>query len=234
MSETAPPAVEVRAVHKSYHLGRTSLHVLRGLGFAVPTGHFVAVVGASGSGKSTLLHVVGLLDRPDRGQVLLGGVDTADLSARQRNLRRCHEIGFVFQFYHLLPELNVLQNTLLPAKVASSAVQWLARRRQQTARALEVLESMGLADRIRHRPKELSGGERQRVAIARALMNRPKLLLADEPTGNLDSRTGRQIMKVLREAGRQTGATVLMVTHDADLAGQADRVLHMVDGRIAG
>jgi lipoprotein-releasing system ATP-binding protein len=165
--------------------------------------------------------------------VLLDGVDASTLSRRRRDRARCREIGFVFQFYHLLPELSVLENTLLPAKVDSSILQWPSRGKGETQRAMAVLEHVGLSDRIRHRPKELSGGERQRVAIARALMNRPRLLLADEPTGNLDSKTGRQIMMVLRDAARESGATVIMVTHDAELAAQSDRVLRLVDGRLA-
>jgi len=226
------PAIETQGVHKSYRLGRTELHVLRGVSFRVEPGEFVAIVGASGSGKSTLLHLLGLLDRCDRGTVRLDGADVAGLSAGRRNRMRCREIGFVFQFYHLLPELDVLENTLLPAKVDASVVRWLSSRAALRAQAVEALEHVGLGQRLGHRPKELSGGERQRVAIARALMNRPKLLLADEPTGNLDSKTGKQIMDVLRTVSRQTRQTVVMVTHDAALARAADRILHLSDGRM--
>jgi len=225
-------AIDVQGLHKSYRLGRTKLHVLRGTSFSVAEGEFVALVGASGSGKSTLLHLIGLLDRPDEGSVSLEGVDTTRLRAGRRNRARCQDIGFVFQFYHLLPELNVLENVLLPAQVATPLVSWPSKRRAARARAADVLDRLGLADRLRHRPRELSGGERQRVAIARALMNGPKLLLADEPTGNLDSKTGRQIMDVLKQFHTDSGQTMLMVTHDVSLADQADRVLHLVDGRL--
>jgi len=228
------PAIQVAGLHKSYRLGRVTLHVLKGLSFSVPRGQFAVVVGASGSGKSTLLHLIGLLDCPDKGRVALEGVDAAGLSRRRRCRVRCRDVGFVFQFYHLLPELNVLENVLVPAMVDASAVGWLPRRRATRRRAAAILDQLGLGERLRHRPQELSGGERQRVAIARALMNRPRLLLADEPTGNLDSRTGRQIMDVLIALGRQQGQTILMVTHDADLAGRADRVLHLADGRLTG
>ena len=226
-------AVQTADLHKSYRLGRVDLHVLRGVSFSVRRGEFVSIVGASGSGKSTLLHLVGLLDRPDRGSVALDGMDTHRLSRRRRNRVRCQDVGFVFQFYHLLPELNVLDNTLLPARVDASIAAWLARGRSQRARAVEVLERLGLGQRLRHRPKELSGGERQRVAIARALMNKPRILLADEPTGNLDSKTGGRIMDLLSEFHRDSGQTTLMVTHDPALAAHADRVLHLRDGRLS-
>jgi len=226
-------AMEVRKLHKSYRLGRTTLKVLRGVSFQVAPREFVAVVGASGSGKSTLLHLLGLLDRPERGTIRLDGMDTAALSPARRNHMRCREIGFVFQFYHLLPELTVLENALLPAKVDSSLPGWFARRRERRRQAVEILEQIGLSERLRHRPKELSGGERQRVAIARALMNRPRFLLADEPTGNLDSRTGKHILDLLRQVSRQVHQTVVMVTHDAEIARAADRVLHLRDGRLA-
>ena len=182
----AAGAIEIEGIHKSYHLGKTTLKVLRGVTFRVKPGEFVAVVGVSGSGKSTLLHLLGLLDRPNEGVIRLDGVDTQGLSPGRRNRMRCRDIGFVFQFYHLLPELNVLENVLLPAKVDASTVGWLGVRKDCRRRAREVLERVGLTERLAHRPKELSGGERQRVAIARALMNRPRFLLADEPTGNLD------------------------------------------------
>jgi lipoprotein-releasing system ATP-binding protein len=202
--------------------------------FTVEPKEFVAVVGASGSGKSTLLHLIGLLDRIDKGAIKLEGVDIAHLPQRKRNRTRCRDVGFVFQFYHLLPELSVLENTLLPAKVDESVLGWLSHRSARRRAAIEMLERVGLGERMKHRPKELSGGERQRVAIARALMNRPKFLLADEPTGNLDSRTGKQILQVLKTASRDIGQTVVMVTHDAAIAAAADRVLHLQDGKLTG
>jgi len=231
MSNPAP-GIEVHGLHKSYKLGRTHLHVLRGVSFSIESNEFVAVVGASGSGKSTLLHLVGLLDRMDKGTVKLDGVDVASLSRSKRNRTRCRDVGFVFQFYHLLPELTVLENALLPAKVDESVLGWIRHRGEHRAAAIEMLERVGLSERMKHKPKELSGGERQRVAIARALMNRPKFLLADEPTGNLDSRTGKQILQVLRTASQDIGQTVIMVTHDVALAAEADRVLHLRDGKL--
>jgi len=228
------PAIKVSDLHKSYRMGRTRLHVLAGLSFEVRPGQFCAVVGASGSGKSTLLHLIGLLDRPDKGHIALDGADAATLSTSQRNRTRCQDVGFVFQFYHLLPELNVLENVLLPAKVDSSALAWIGRRRRTRRAAEQLLDQLGLSDRQKHRPAELSGGERQRVAIARALINGPKVLLADEPTGNLDSKTGKRIMDLLKRLHDRSGQTILMVTHDTSLAERADRVLHLRDGRLTG
>jgi lipoprotein-releasing system ATP-binding protein len=226
-------AIETRNLHKSYRMGKVDLHVLRGVSFGVKEGEFVGVVGASGSGKSTLLHLVGLLDNPDKGSVELDGVDVFAQGSTHRNRLRCRNIGFVFQFYHLLPEFNVLENVLMPAQVDASILAWPSRRSQRVARAKDILGRMGLGERLAHRPKELSGGERQRVAIARAMMNEPKILLADEPTGNLDSKTGRQILDVLREFHAQRKQTILMVTHDMGIARECDRVLHLVDGRLA-
>ncbi|MCJ7545152.1 MAG: ABC transporter ATP-binding protein [Phycisphaerae bacterium] len=226
------PAIQVDGLHKSYRLDKVVLHVLRGVSFTVPVGQFAAIVGASGSGKSTLLHLIGLLDRPDRGQLALAGEDVAAWSARRRNRARCLEIGFVFQFYHLLPELNVLENVLLPGMVTTSTFTWAAAGRQRRQRAMEILDRVGLSERLRHRPKELSGGERQRVAIARALINSPRVLLADEPTGNLDSATGREILDLLVDCNRRDGQTLLMVTHNASLAERAERILHLRDGRL--
>jgi lipoprotein-releasing system ATP-binding protein len=224
-------AVAASGLQKSYRMGKVDIHVLRGVSFTVRHGEFVAIVGASGSGKSTLLHMVGLLDKPDKGQLILNGVDTGRLSQRRRNAIRCRDVGFVFQFYHLLPELNVFENVLMPSKVDFSVLGWLSRRRRLRLHAMEVLDSLDLGQRVKHRPKELSGGERQRVAIARALVNGPGVLLADEPTGNLDSKTGQQIMNVLEDFNRR-GQTLLMVTHDQALASRAHRIVHLRDGRL--
>jgi len=225
------PAILVEGVHKSYRLGRQDLHVLRGVSCTIGEGEFVSIVGASGSGKSTLLHLIGLLDRADEGCITLSDRDVMGLSASSRNRIRCHEVGFVFQFYHLFSELNVLDNTMLPAMVDTPLLNWLSRRKNRRAKAAGVLDEVGLSDRLKHRPRELSGGERQRVAIARALMNEPSILLADEPTGNLDSKTGAKIMKLLKRYNKK-GQTILMVTHDSDIASQADRILHLVDGQM--
>jgi len=225
-------AIHVDGLIKSYRLGKTTLDVLRGVSFSVETGQFAAIIGASGSGKSTLLHLVGLLDTPDAGTVTLDGENLTKASTTRRDRVRCNDVGFVFQFYHLLPELSVQENVLLPAQVASSTFGWSGRRQAARKRAAELLDELGLADRLKHRPAELSGGERQRVAIARALMNGPKILLADEPTGNLDSKTGKHIMDVLSRFHRDSGQTILMVTHDQSLAEQADRILHLTDGQL--
>lgn len=225
-------AVQLEGLHKTYHMGRVSLHVLRGVSLSLKAGEFTTIVGASGSGKSTLLHLAGLLDRPDKGSICLDGTNISGLSAAMRNRIRCRDVGFVFQFYHLLGELTVLENVLLPGMVDTPLLAWPSRRRQARKLAHELLESLGMSDRLKHRPKELSGGERQRVAIARALMNSPKLLLADEPTGNLDSKTGQQIIEVLRDRNRRNGQTILMVTHDQSLAAQSHRVLHLRDGKM--
>ena len=228
-----PPAIVVQGVNKSYRLGRQDLHVLQDVDCTVAEGEFVSIVGASGSGKSTLLHLVGLLDRADEGHIALAGEDVSELSWKARNRIRCHEIGFVFQFYHLFSELSVLDNAMLPAMVDTPLLKWMSRRKDARAKATAVLEEVGLSDRLKHRPRELSCGERQRVAIARALMNEPDILLADEPTGNLDSKTGAKIMKLLNRYNEK-GQTILMVTHDSTIAAQTDRVMHLVDGRMAG
>jgi len=226
--------VVVRNLHKTFYLGKTTLPVLRDVSLSVRKGQFVAMVGASGSGKSTLLHLIGLLDTPDEGTITLDGRETAELSAGARHRMRCRDIGFVFQFYHLLSELNVLENVALAAMVDSSVLGWIGQRGEHRKRAEALLARLGLGDRLKHKPKELSGGERQRVAIARALINQPKILLADEPTGNLDSKTGGHILDVLRETNRELGQTILMVTHDSTIAQQADQVLHLRDGRLIG
>ena len=228
-----PPAVEVRDLHKSYKLGRVKLHVLRGVSLSVRPGEFLAIVGSSGSGKSTLLHLIGLLDKPDSGTVHLHGTDAKTLGAGGRNRVRSRDVGFVFQFFHLMPEMNVLDNVLLPARVRYSTLAYLASAGRLKRQAREICQRVGLGERLKHRPKELSGGERQRVALARALMNRPSILLADEPTGNLDSKTGGTILDLVESLNRTDGQTLLMVTHDRAIAARADRVLHLTDGQIA-
>jgi lipoprotein-releasing system ATP-binding protein len=218
-------------LHKSYQMGRTRLDVLKGVSMSVAQGEFVAIMGSSGCGKSTLLHLLGALDVPSRGTVKFNGADVFAGSNAQRDRLRNRTFGFVFQFYHLLPELNVLENALIPCMVGHSVLAWLRRRREIRRHAIEMLAKLGLGDRLKHRPNELSGGERQRVAIARALANQPRVLLADEPTGNLDAATGREIMNVLIDLNR-SGQTVVMVTHDPQIAASAHRVVTLVDGRI--
>jgi lipoprotein-releasing system ATP-binding protein len=219
-------------VHKSYALGRTMLHVLKGVSIAIQDGEFVAIMGSSGSGKSTLLHLLGALDIPDKGIVKFDSIDIFAGAAAQRDHFRNVTFGFVFQFYHLLPELNVLENTVLPGMVGNSVRTWFQRSGELRKRAKEMLERFGLGQRLRHRPNELSGGERQRVAIARALANNPRILLADEPTGNLDAATGKDIIGVLKQLNGE-GQTVVMVTHDPQVAAAAHRIVHLVDGRIS-
>jgi lipoprotein-releasing system ATP-binding protein len=198
----------------------------------VPRGEWLCILGPSGSGKSTLLHLMGLLDRPSEGQVIFEGQDAFSQPKRWRDRMRNEAIGFVFQFYHLMPDLSVLENTLLPSMICTPLFRWPLVRGRERRRALEVLGELGLSDRVRHLPKELSGGERQRTALARALVHEPRVLFADEPTGNLDSATGAEIMRVLARLNKKKGLTVVMVTHDERIARQADRVLHLEDGRL--
>ena len=218
-------------IYKSYQMGATKVKVLKGVNFTVEKGEFVAIIGASGSGKSTLLHILGALDKPDKGLVRFEGRDLNTFSAGELNRFRNKMIGFVFQFYHLLDELNVLENVYLPAMTSKSVFGWLACRKQMKDRAKELLAQLGLGDRANHKPYQLSGGERQRVAIGRALMNEPELLLADEPTGNLDSATGNGILDVLEKLNK-VGQTIVMVTHNEGIAKRAGRIIQLVDGKI--
>ena len=219
-------------VHRTYRMGRVEVPVLKGASIEVRAGEWVSILGSSGSGKSTLLHLLGGLDRPDAGRVAFRGGDISRYSASRLDRFRNDHVGFVFQFYHLLPELTVLENTLLPATVGVGRLEWARRRSEIRDRARMLLDRFGLSHRFRHRPAELSGGERQRVAIARALMRNPEVLLADEPTGNLDAKTGESLLEVISEQHR-AGLTVVMVTHDQWISARADRTVHLVDGRVA-
>lgn len=231
----APAASHLGCVglFKSYQKGSVGIPVLQGIDLAVARGEFLAVVGQSGSGKSTLLHLLGTLDRPDAGQVYFQQNRIDHLPATSRDLLRNRHFGMIFQAYHLLPELSTLENVLAPALIAESTWGYLRRRGGHRRRAMELLEQVGIADRARHRPSELSGGEMQRTAIARALMMKPKVLLADEPTGNLDRRTGAAVMETLAELNERDNLTIIMVTHDLSIAAMADRTVQLVEGRIA-
>jgi ABC-type lipoprotein export system ATPase subunit len=220
------PLLEARAVHKSYTMGKRKLEVLRGVSLSVNAGDFLALRGASGAGKSTLLHLLGGLDLPNRGEVFfaqknLGQLSNGDLT-RLRNTR----VGFVFQAYHLLPELSALENVMLPARMNRLAVA------ETVNRGCELLRRVGLGERLEHRPYELSGGEQQRVAIARALINQPDLILADEPTGNLDSHTGDEILDLICSLREERNTTLVIATHSARLAARAPRVVELLDGEI--
>jgi len=223
--------LKAEGLYKSYRMGTAKLEVLKGVELAVKKGEFLSIVGASGSGKSTLLHILGALDRPDKGVVSFDGRDLSRMAERQLNRFRNKKVGFVFQFYHLLDELNVLENVFLPAMAGRSVVGWLACRRWARSRAAQLLSQLGLAERGNHKPYQLSGGERQRAAIARALMNEPGLLLVDEPTGNLDSATGNAILNVFEELN-SAGQTIVMVTHDERTAQRAGRIITLSDGRM--
>ncbi len=226
MSET-PHALEARGLVKSYRDGARRIEVLRGLDLAVPPGASLAVLGASGSGKSTLLHLLGGLDRPERGEVHVEGRDLARLGGRARLLFRNRRLGFVYQFHHLIAELSAADNVALPLVLGGRS--WRAARGEAAA----LLARVGLGERAGHRPSMLSGGERQRVAIARALVARPALVLADEPTGNLDPVTGEDVVRLLRELPRAQGAALVVATHDPHLARALDRRLVLRDGRLA-
>jgi ABC-type lipoprotein export system ATPase subunit len=221
--------LEVREVHRGYPMGREMVHVLRGVSLTVAPGDFVVITGSSGSGKSTFLHILGALDVPDRGSVLFNGADLFRLAEQERRNYRNKKVGFVFQFYHLLPELTVLENVMLPHLIGNSWSSWWPVRREARRQAEALVERVGLSSRIMHRPRELSGGERQRVAIARALISKPTLLLADEPTGNLDEKIGSEVLQLLDEL-HQSGQTIIMVTHDPKVASHAHRCMHLGQG----
>ena len=217
--------IRIRNLHKSYRMGDNVLHVLKGLDLDVGRGELVSVMGASGSGKSTLMNVVGLLDRFDEGSYTLDGVDMSDLSESQAARYRGQFIGFVFQSFHLIQFKTAVENVALPLYYRGIS------RRERNQVAAEYLEKVGLTDRAGHLPRELSGGQQQRVAIARALVSQPKVLLADEPTGALDSSTSKEVMEVLQGIQRE-GVTVVIITHEHDIAEMTDRLIHLVDGRI--
>jgi ABC-type lipoprotein export system ATPase subunit len=220
------PLLRARALTKTYTMGKRSLEVLRGVDLDVARGEFLALRGASGAGKSTLLHLIGGLDLPNAGEILFAGRNLVTFSERKLTEFRNRRVGFIFQAYHLLPELDALENVCLPARMARISST------QAAARGRELLTRVGLQDRLDHKPSELSGGEQQRVAIARALINEPELILADEPTGNLDSKTGGEIIELLKSLCAEKQTTLIIATHDANVAARAARVIELVDGRI--
>ncbi len=219
--------IQVDNVYKHYVQPTTTVEVLRGVDFAVAAGEMVAIVGPSGAGKSTLLHLIGGLDRPTQGSIGCCGIDLAQLRDYELADFRNRRIGFVFQFHHLLPEFSALENTMMPALIQRRA----KREAQQDARHL--LVSVGLGDRLHHRPGELSGGEQQRVAVARALIYKPDVVLADEPTGNLDRGTGQAMQKLLRQLNEEVGQTFVIVTHDREFAAHMDWAISLVDGKVS-
>lgn len=219
--------ISVSGIHKSFMIGNREVQVLRGIDLEVNKGELLCIVGASGAGKSTLLHLLGGLDRPTSGKIFFGDLDLFLLDDNRMAEFRNRRIGFVFQFHHLLPEFTAFENCMMPALIRGEDKKEAARR----GRGL--LEEMGLGQRLDHKPGELSGGEQQRVAVARALMLNPEVLLADEPTGNLDTHTGDELFALIKRLNRETGITIIMVTHNENLAAQANRVIKMVDGQIA-
>jgi putative ABC transport system ATP-binding protein len=220
--------IELIELTKHYRQGRNIVRALDGVSMHIDAGEFVSIVGRSGSGKTTMLDLIGLLLRPTSGRILIDGVDTSALKDGQRADVRGQRIGFIFQEFNLLPTLNVLENVMLPLRYTKS------RGREGRARALELLDAVGLEDRVTHRPDELSGGQQQRVAIARALINRPALVLGDEPTGSVDTETSQELVGLMRWLNREEGVTFVIVTHDLDLANQADRMIRLKDGRVIG
>jgi ABC-type lipoprotein export system ATPase subunit len=226
------PILRARGIKKSFTVGQETSDVLKNVDLFLRPGEFVAIEGRSGSGKSTLLHILGALDAGDSGSIEYNGQDLATLSSAERSRVRNTQFGFVFQFYHLLPELNVMENTLLAPMIEHSWLKFRGRSKELKQKAADLLTSLELGHRLKHKVTVLSGGERQRVAIARALMNSPKVLYADEPTGNLDVETGMKIMGVFEKLHRENGQTIVLVTHDRSLARQADRVLVLKDGKL--
>ena len=230
--QRAQPVLQARDLHKSYRKGKLTVPVLRGVDLKVEEGEFSAIIGQSGSGKSTLLHLLGTLDVPDQGEIFYGDRRIDNLRPIRRDRLRNQQIGMIFQFYHLLPELNTLENVLAPKMIESNTIAYMMQRRKYRERAEYLLDLVGLGHRLTHKPRELSGGEMQRTAIARALMSEPRLLLADEPTGNLDSQNGEEILQILKKLNRDENVTIVMVTHDNEIAARADSVVRLVEGQV--
>ena len=224
--------LHVEAVEKVYRTGETDLKVLKGISLDLVEGEILAIVGPSGSGKSTLLHLMGFLDRPTVGEVSFRGARLSQTDPVEQAYIRNHKFGFVFQMYHLLPELDALENTLVPLMIRTGAFEWMGKGTALKRRARELLVKLGLGERLHHRPSQLSGGERQRVAIARALIGDPEVVFCDEPTGNLDAATSREIQELITRLSKETGKTFVIVSHDPVVATLAGRVIRLVDGRV--
>lgn len=226
------PILRVHGLKKAYRKDVITVPVLHGVNLDVARGEFISILGQSGSGKSTLLHLIGLLDSPDEGTIEFEGQRIDNLGSNRRDRLRNEVIGFVFQFYHLLPELTALENVMLPLMIGSGPLTWFRRKAGIRAKALALLERVGLGHRVDHKPRELSGGEMQRTAVARALVTDPRVLLADEPTGNLDDESGTEVMKILRSLNREEGLTILMVTHNLEITKETDRIVRLSKGLV--
>ena len=218
--------VRLENVVKTYSMGESEVHALRGISFQIEQGEFLSIMGPSGSGKSTCMNMIGCLDRPTSGIVEINGEETAKMTEKELAVLRNQTVGFVFQQYHLIPSMNVLENVMLPLKYAH------VEKSERVERAEEALIAVGLGDRMKHRPHELSGGQKQRVAIARAMVTQPKILLADEPTGALDSTTGKQVMELFRQINTEKGTTIIIVTHDPRIGESTKRCIRILDGQI--
>ncbi len=227
------PVITVSGLRKSYRKGKLEVPVLKGVDLSIPAGDFTTIIGTSGSGKSTLLHLLGTLDAPDHGKIFYNDQRIDNLPSRAKEQIRNREFGMIFQFYHLLPELTTLENVLVPKMVQDGFWTYLRNKKAYKARATELLEMVGLGHRMRHKPSELSGGEMQRTAIARSLISDPKVLLADEPTGNLDAENGREVLDCLAALRKNENLTVIMVTHDDSLAEKSDHTIRLVNGVVA-
>ncbi len=228
---SASVILEVDNLHRSFRSGASTLNVLAGIDLQLHAGEVCALRGSSGSGKSTLLHILGLLDRADRGSIRLNGKEVSKISSAKSAQLRAQEIGFIFQQFQLLPELSALENVLIPRRLLLG-FKWWSQRKQEREAAIEALHQVNLADRLSHRPNQLSGGEQQRVAIARAMISRPKLLLADEPTGNLDQQNGEEILNFMLNLAAEAGTAILLATHDLKIANACQRTLHVKNGRL--
>ena len=218
--------VKLENVVKTYSMGESEVHALRGISFQIEQGEFLSIMGPSGSGKSTCMNMIGCLDRPTSGIVEINGKETAKMTEKELAVLRNQTVGFVFQQYHLIPSMNVLENVMLPLKYAH------VEHSERVERAEEALEAVGLGERMKHRPHELSGGQKQRVAIARAMVTQPKILLADEPTGALDSTTGKQVMELFKKINQEQGTTIIIVTHDPRIGESTKRCIRILDGQI--